>query len=141
MFLGEYEYKIDDKGRVPIPPKFRRDLKDGLVLAPGPEACIVAYGLAEWTKMSESLPAGSLAPSKVRRLSRATFATAFSLTLDGQGRVALPITLREYARIGDELVVVGVNTYLEMWNRELWVAEKAAAQEQAWQIIEGLERR
>jgi len=141
MFLGEYEYKIDDKGRVPVPPKFRRELKDGLVLAQGPETCIVAYGLAEWMKMSESLPAGSLAPSKLRRLGRATFATAFSLNLDGQGRIALPITLREYARIGDELVVVGVNTYLEMWNRELWAAEKAVAQEQSWQIIEGLERR
>ena len=141
MFLGEYEYKIDDKGRVPIPPKFRKDLKDGLVLAPGPETCIVAYAPAEWTKMSESLTSGSLAPAKLRRLGRAIFGNAFSLTLDGQGRVALPITLREYARIGDDLVVVGANTYLEMWNRELWVAEKAAAQEQAWQIIEGLERR
>ena len=140
MFLGEYEYKIDDKGRVPIPPKFRRELKDGLILAPGPETCIVAYGLSEWMKMSENLTAGTLAPSKLRRLGRAIFATAFSLTLDGQGRVALPITLREYARIGDELVVVGANTYLEMWNRELWVAEKTDAQEQAWQIIEGLER-
>ena len=140
MFLGEYEYKIDDKGRVPVPPKFRRELKDGLVLAQGPETCIVAYGLAEWMKMSENLTAGTLAPAKLRRLGRAIFATAFSLTLDGQGRVALPITLREYARIGDELVVVGANTYLEMWNRELWVAEKTDAQEQAWQIIEGLER-
>jgi len=141
MFLGEYEYKIDDKGRAPIPPKFRKELKDGLILAPGPELCIVAYAPTEWMKMSESLTAGSLAPAKLRRLGRAVFATAFSLTLDGQGRVALPITLREYAKIGDELVVVGANTYLEMWNRELWVAEKAAAQEQAWQIIEGLERR
>lgn len=141
MFLGEYEYKIDDKGRVPIPPKFRRELKDGLVLALGPDTCIAGYGLSEWAKMSESLPSGSLAPSKVRRLGRATFATAFSLTLDGQGRVALPITLREYARIGEELVVIGLNSYFEMWNRELWVAEKSAAQEQAWQIIEGLEQR
>jgi MraZ protein len=141
MFLGEYEYKIDDKGRVPIPPKFRRDFKDGLILAPGPETCIVAYAPSEWMKMSESLTSGSLAPAKLRRLGRAIFGNAFNLTLDGQGRVALPITLREYARIGDELVVVGANTYLEMWNRELWVAEKALAQEQAWQIIEGLERR
>ncbi|UCB43830.1 MAG: division/cell wall cluster transcriptional repressor MraZ [Dehalococcoidales bacterium] len=141
MFLGEYEYKIDDKGRVPVPPKFRRELKDGLVLAPGPESCIVAYGLVEWKKMAETLTAGSLAPSKLRRLGRATFATAFSLNLDGQGRVALPITLRQYAQIEDELVVIGANTYFEMWNRELWMAEKADAQEQAWQIIEGLERR
>ena len=141
MFLGEYEYKIDDKGRVPVPPKFRRQLKDGLVLAQGPESCIVAYGLAEWTKMAESLTTGSLAPSKLRRLGRATFAMAYSLNLDGQGRVALPITLREYAQIEDELVVVGVNTCFEMWNKELWATEKALAQEQAWQIIEGLERR
>ena len=141
MFLGEYEYKIDDKGRVPVPPKFRRELKDGIVLALGPETCIVAYGLTEWVKMSEKLTAGSLAPSKLRRLGRSLFGNAFSLNLDGQGRVALPITLREYAHIGDELVVVGANTYFEMWNRELWVAEKAAAQEQAWQIIEGLEQR
>ena len=102
MFLGEYEYKIDDKGRVPVPPKFRRELKDGIVLALGPEMCIVAYGLAEWVKMSEKLTAGSLAPSKLRRLGRSLFGNAFSLTLDGQGRVALPITLREYAHIGDE---------------------------------------
>ncbi len=141
MFLGEYEYKIDDKGRVPVPPKFRRELKDGIVLALGPETCIVAYGLAEWVKMSEKLTAGSLAPSKMRRLGRSLFGNAFSLTLDGQGRVALPITLREYAHIGDEMVIVGANTYFEMWNRELWVAEKVAAQEQAWQIIEGLEQR
>lgn len=141
MFLGEYEYKIDDKGRVPVPPKFRRELKDGIVLALGPETCIVAYGLAEWVKMSEKLTAGSLAPSKLRRLGRSLFGNAFSLNLDGQGRVALPITLREYAHIGDEMVIVGANTYFEMWNRELWVAEKVAAQEQAWQIIEGLEQR
>jgi MraZ protein len=141
MFLGEYEYKIDDKGRVPVPPKFRRELKEGIVLALGPETCIVAYGLAEWVKMSEKLTAGSLAPSKLRRLGRSLFGNAFSLNLDGQGRVALPITLREYAHIGDEMVIVGANTYFEMWNRELWVAEKVAAQEQAWQIIEGLEQR
>ena len=141
MFLGEYEYKIDDKGRAPIPPKFRRELREGLVLTQGAEQCIVAYGVTEWRKMSEGLNAGSLPASKMRRLGRAMFATAFSLSLDGQGRVAVPTTLRQWAQIEDELVIIGANNYFEMWNRELWVAEKADAQEQAWQIIEGLERR
>ena len=50
MFFGEFDYKIDEKGRVPLPPKFRNELKDGVVLSPGVEKCINAYPLAEWKK-------------------------------------------------------------------------------------------
>ena len=66
---------------------------------------------------------------------------AFRLSIDGQRRVALPIPLREYAGIEDEVVIAGANTYLEIWNKEQWEAEKALSQEQAWQIIESLEHR
>jgi len=69
------------------------------------------------------------------------FASAYNLTLDAQGRVSLPPSLRQYAQVSDELVIVGVNTYFELWNKELWVAEKTLGQEQAWQIMEGLEER
>ena len=141
MFLGEYEYRIDEKGRVPVPPKFRKELKDGLVLASGTEQCIVAYSVAEWAKLAESLTTGGLAPSKMRRLNRAFFASAFSLALDGQGRVALPAPLRQSAMIGDEAIIAGANAFFELWNKDLWEAEKSAAREQAWQTIEGLERR
>jgi MraZ protein len=141
MFLGEFEYKIDDKGRVPLPPKFRQELKDGIVLAAGPEKCINAYSLKEWNKLAESLTGGTIAASKMRRLNRAFFASAFNLSIDKQGRIALPIPLREYAGIGDEVVIAGVNTCLELWNKEQWEAEKAVSQEQSWQIIESLEHR
>jgi len=140
MFSGEFEYKIDEKGRVPVPPKFRRELKDGVVLVPGVERCINIYTPPEWKKLATALTADSMAPTKLRRLTRAVFATAFSLNIDGQGRVALPVPLREYAGIEDEVVVAGVNTYLELWDKEQWEAEKAVSQEQAWQIIESLER-
>ncbi|UCC17225.1 MAG: division/cell wall cluster transcriptional repressor MraZ [Dehalococcoidales bacterium] len=140
MFLGEFEYKIDEKGRVPIPPKFRRDLKDGVVLSAGPEKCIIAYSIPEWNKLAESLTSGTIAASKLRRLNRAFFATAFNIAIDNQGRIALPVPLREYAGIEDELIVAGVNTYLELWNKEQWESEKSISQEQAWQIIESLER-
>ncbi len=140
MFFGEFEYKIDQKGRVPLPPRFRRELKDGVVLMPGVEKCVWAYPLAEWKKLAASLTTGSFTPSKLRRLNRAIFATAFYLSIDGQGRIALPIPLREYAEIVDEVVIAGANTYLEIWNIVLWEEEKAASQEQAWQIIESLER-
>ena len=141
MFLGEFEYKIDEKGRVPIPPKFRRELEEGVILAPGAEKCINVYGPSEWTKLADSLTTGSVTPSKLRKLNRAIFATAFSLNIDGQGRIALPAPLRQYAGIADEVVVAGANTYLELWNKELWELEKATSQEQVWQIIESLERR
>ena len=141
MFLGEFEYKIDDKGRVPIPPKFRRELREGLILIPGPEKCIVAYTPAEWKKLAESLTTGSVTPNKMRRLNRAIFATAFNLNIDGQGRIALPVTLRQYAGIDDDVVIAGANTCLELWSKELWAIEKATSQEQAWQIIESMERR
>jgi MraZ protein len=140
MFLGEFEYKIDEKGRVPIPPKFRRELREGVVLATGPENCILAYSQAEWKKLASTLTSGTIAASKLRRLNRAIFATAFSLNIDKQGRIALPVPLRDYAGIEDELVIAGVNTYLELWNKELWESEKTISQEQAWQIIESLER-
>jgi len=67
-------------------------------------------------------------------------ATAFSLNIDGQGRIALPISLRQYAGIQDEVVIAGVNTCIELWNKEQWESEKSISHEQAWQIIESLER-
>ena len=140
MFYGEFEYKLDQKGRVPIPPKFRRELKEGMVLAPGIEKCIIIYPRAEWNKLATTLTSGSVTPSKLRRLNRAIFATAFSTSIDAQGRIALPVPLREYAEIVDEVIIAGANAYLELWNKVHWEEEKASSQEQAWQIIESLER-
>ena len=140
MFLGEFEYKIDEKGRVLVPPRFRRELREGMVLMPGVEKCVNLYPLSEWRKVAATLTTGSITRNKLRRLNRAIFATAFNLTIDGQGRIALPVTLREYSGIDDEVVVVGVNTYLELWNKEQWEAEKAFSLEQASQNIESLEQ-
>jgi MraZ protein len=139
MFFGEFDYKVDEKGRVPIPPKFRNELLDGVVLTAGIEKCINAYPLAEWTKLADSLTTGPITRSKLRRLNRAIFAAAFSLNIDGQGRLALPSQLKEYAEIKDETVVAGVNNYFELWNKQRWAEEKATSREQAWQIMESLE--
>lgn len=140
MFLGEFEYKIDEKGRVPIPPKFRGLLKAGMVLTLGVEGCITAYPIKEWEKLAATLTAGSIAPSKLRMLNRAVFSTAFSLRIDGQGRIALPVPLKQHAEIVSEVIIIGANNYLEFWNKVRWEEEKAMAQEQAWQLLEGLER-
>jgi MraZ protein len=139
MFFGEFEYKVDDKGRVPIPPKFRNELKDGIVLAPGVENCVTAYTIPEWKKLADTLTNNSLTRSKMRRLNRALFSLAFSTKLDNQGRIAIPAPLKEHAGLADDVVIAGSNTYLEIWNKAAWEEEKNISQQQAWQIIESLE--
>src|SRR4030042_3033768 len=133
MFYGEFDYKVDDKGRVPIPPRFRNALKDGLILTVGAEKCITAYTAVEWKKLSSTLTSNPLTRSKMRRLNRALFAQAFVANIDGQGRIAVPAPLREHAQITDDVVIVGLNTNLEIWNKALWEEEKNISQEQAWQ--------
>jgi MraZ protein len=141
MFYGEYDYKLDEKGRVPVPPKFRNALKDGLVLTVGAEKCITAYTVTEWKKLSASLTGSSLTRSKMRRLNRALFAMAFVAKVDRQGRVALPAPLRERAQITEDVAIIGLNMNLEIWDKALWEEEKNISQEQAWQIIESLENK
>ena len=139
MFLGEYEYKVDNKGRLPLPPKFRQELAGELVLTKGLEKCIAIYTTAEWHKVADTLSAQAVPSSKFRTMNRAMFGTAFSLSLDGQGRIALPSLLRNHAGIGDTAIVAGANNCIEIWNPILWESEKTAAEEQLWQIIETLE--
>jgi MraZ protein len=140
MFFGEFGYRMDEKGRIPLPPRFRTQLKDGLVLIPGVDNCITAYTLSEWTRIAESLNSNStVTPSKLRQLNRALFSTAFHINVDGQGRVSLPVQLREHAGIEEEVIVVGANNYLELWNKEAWEKEKASSREKVWQIIETME--
>jgi MraZ protein len=138
MFFGEYVYKIDDKGRVPLPPKFRRDMRDSVVLTKGTEKCIRAYPLAEWTRLAAELAAKAVTSSSQRKLNRAVFGTAFSATFDKQGRIPLPLPLRLHAEIGDAVVVVGVNQSVELWNEDLWKTERASSEEQAEQILESM---
>jgi len=137
MFFGEYPYKVDEKGRVPLPPKFRRQMREGVILAKGMgEKCIAVYPVAEWKRLSDSLAAKAVTQANLRKLNRAIFGSAFSTSFDGQGRITLPYPLRDYAGIGDTAIVVGANKCVELWCEGEWKAEKTSAEEQASQIIE-----
>ena len=140
MFLGEYEHKIDPKGRVAIPPKFRGEFWEGIVLGRGLDRCIIAYPPPLWKEVSDKYHPLPTALSKERRMSRTIFAPSFNLELDEQGRVVLPPPLRQYAEIKETVIIAGINNYLEIWSKELWEEEQALMEEQAWQIAEGMER-
>jgi MraZ protein len=139
MFLGEYELRIDYKGRVAIPVKFREAFRAGLVLSRGFDRCLNIYTMVEWGKVADrlsSLPVTRLNP---RRIARFTFSGAFDLEPDRQGRVVLPLSLRQYAGINDEAVMVGSHSHLQIWSRELWIAEKQYMAEHAAEIAEAIE--
>jgi len=138
MFFGEYPYKVDEKGRLPLPPKFRRDMKETAILTRGSEKCVAIYPLAEWKRLADSLAAKTVTSANLRKLNRAIFGSAFSVSFDKQGRITLPFPLRNYADIGDTVVVVGANQCVELWNEKSWKAEKESAEEQATQIMESL---
>jgi MraZ protein len=139
MFLGEYELRIDPKGRLAIPTKFRDAFRGGLVISRGFDRCVNIHTLAEWERVAEdlvSLPTTQLNP---RRIARFTFSGAFDLELGRQGRIVMPLALRQYADIGDEVVLVGVYSYLQVWARHLWETEKQFVAEHAADIAEGVQ--
>ncbi len=140
MILGEYEYRIDQKGRVAVPAKLRKEFQGGLVLTRGFDKCMLVYPVAEWQRICDSFADLPTTRDRNRRLIRLTFANAFSAELDGQGRVALPLPLREYAQIKEVAVMAGANKYLEIWGKDLWEQEKLRMDE-AWRIAEGVELR
>ncbi len=141
MFLGTYEHRIDPRGRVAIPAKFREELRHGLVLAQGFDHCINVYPLKTWQQMAEKHASPLIAKEKLRRMSRFIYSPAFTEELDRLGRVLLPSPLRQYAQIKDVVVIAGINTYVEIWSKEHWDEEKALMDEQGWQIAEGMELR
>ena len=138
MFLGEFELRIDHKGRVAIPARFRDAFRAGLVLSRGFDKCLIVYTMAEWERVADelvSLPVTQLNP---RRIARFTFSGAFDLELDRQGRIILPPALRQYAGINDEVVVVGSYSHLQIWSKENWVAEKKFMTEHVAEIAEAV---
>ena len=141
MLLGTYEHRIDPRGRIAIPARFREELKPGLVLSQGFDRCINLYPLKTWQEMADKYAAPLITREKLRRRSRFIFSPAFTEELDRLGRVLLPAPLRQYAQIKDVVVIAGVNTYIEIWSKDNWDVEKAATDEQGWQIAEGMELR
>ncbi len=141
MFSGEFEHSIDQKGRIAIPARFRDQFREGIVLVQGFDPCVVAYPKAEWAKMAERMAALPSTRANYRRLNRSFFGSSYDGELDRQGRVVLPPVLRQYSRINSAAIIVGVNSYLEIWSAELWTQEKTTAEAQSWQIAETIEVR
>ncbi len=130
MFLGEYQYTIDDKGRLTIPAKFRRPLLNGLVITRGLDRNLTIYPLDEWAKLVEKIESLPLGDPQARKLRRLIFAGASDVEPDKQGRVNIPAYLLEYGAISKEVIVAGVNAYIELWAPEQWQSVRLALEDE-----------
>jgi MraZ protein len=120
VFLGQYSHTLDAKGRITIPARFREELDSGLVITRGYDPCLIAYPEAEWIKLAKKIAEVPKTNHMARSYGRFVFGGASEATLDSAGRVLIPPFLREYAHLEQEAIVVGVNTYIEIWEPEIW---------------------
>lgn len=126
MFLGEYQYSVDDKGRLIIPSKFRKPLLEGLVITRGLDHNLVIYPMDEWEKLVEKINRLPYADPQARNFRRLVYSGASDIEPDKQGRINVPTYLLEYAQITKEVVVVGVHGYIELWSPERWISVREA---------------
>lgn len=120
MFLGTHSPRLDDKGRLFLPAKYRDELSGGLVITKGQERCLYVFGLEEFQRITEALRTAPVTAKAVRDYSRVFFASASDESPDKQGRVTIPPALRTYAGLTRDCVVVGANTRLEIWDATAW---------------------
>ncbi|MBI2953134.1 MAG: division/cell wall cluster transcriptional repressor MraZ [Chloroflexi bacterium] len=138
MFMGEFEHTLDDKGRLAIPAKFRSKFVDGLVLTRGLDGCLFVYTAAEWAALADKIGRLPLAKADARSFQRMMFSGATDCQLDQQGRFVIPGFLREYSGLVDEVVIIGVNTRLEIWGKERWHEIRDKVEEESGFIAEQL---
>lgn len=118
--MGEYNHTIDTKSRLIIPSKFRETLGDTFVITKGLDGCLFVYDNREWAAFEEKLKALPLTNKDARQFVRFFLAGAAEVEVDKQGRILVPSTLREFAKIEKEVVLVGVASRIEIWSKEKW---------------------
>jgi len=136
MFIGEYQHTVDEKGRLAIPVKFRKKLVKGAVVTRGLDSCLFVYTPEEWKKLAARLAELPFSQANTRAFSRLMLAGAMDVEIDGQGRVVLPEYLRHYAGLGKEVVVAGLYSRLEIWDRSNWEKYKAETEKNSNDIAE-----
>ncbi|MDA1279323.1 MAG: division/cell wall cluster transcriptional repressor MraZ [Chloroflexi bacterium] len=140
IFAGEYEHRIDPQGRVAIPSRFKLAFIDGIVLGRAYDNCVVAYTSDEWERAASDIAQQPNTTATARRLARFTFSGAYVGTLDRNGRVVIPAQLREYAGLGEDVVIVGTGRFIEIWSTAAWAEERRTLDTEAANIAESAPR-
>ena len=120
MLIGEYEHSIDTKGRLIMPAKLREDMGEKFIVTKGLDGCLFGFSQKEWANFEEKLKTLPLTNKNARDFVRFFLSGAIECEIDKQGRFLISSNLRQYAQMDKEVVIIGVGTRIEIWNREAW---------------------
>ncbi len=138
MFLGQYERSLDEKSRVAIPAELRSGLGTGAVITRSFDNCLCIYPASRWEVLANALDDFPQVRSEARILARSLFGGAVPCDFDRQGRIVVPAFLREHAGISGEIIIVGVNSHVEVWSRDAWLEQKQRFEKESAQLAEAL---
>jgi MraZ protein len=142
VLLGTHTPKLDEKGRLILPAKFRDELGDGVVITRGQERCLYVFSSKEFASVHEKIRQAPVTNEEARRYLRVFLSGATDETPDKQGRVLLPQLLRDYASLSKDLVIIGVGARAEIWDAQTWNDYLARNEDgfssQAEEVIPGL---
>jgi MraZ protein len=136
--MGEYQHSIDEKGRMIIPSKFRDELGSEFVLTRGLDQCVFGYPLNEWKVIEDKLKTLPFTKKDARAFTRFFFSGAAECQLDKQGRVNIASTLRDYAKLEKDCVVIGVSNRIEIWSKSIWEEYFSKSEDSFGEIAESL---
>ncbi|MBI4359339.1 MAG: division/cell wall cluster transcriptional repressor MraZ [Candidatus Nealsonbacteria bacterium] len=138
MFIGEYNYSIDEKKRLSIPAKMRESLGKKAVITRGLDNCLSVYPVKAWEALVEKISKLPLSGADARGFTRFMLTGAMEVTLDNLGRILVPDFLKEYAGLKKRVVIAGVNDRLEVWDETHWKEYKGKTEEAGIDIAERL---
>ncbi|MTD16519.1 division/cell wall cluster transcriptional repressor MraZ [Nakamurella sp. YIM 132087] len=125
-FFGTYTPRMDDKGRVTLPARYRGTFTDGVMVARGQDHCLYVFTPEGFAEHAASAIDAPITDQRARGYQRYLLANADQQIPDGQGRISVPARMREYAGLVKDVVVVGVGRRMELWDADRWAAYEAA---------------
>lgn len=131
MLIGEYTHTLDEKNRMSLPVKFRKEIGSSVVIAPGLDNCLSLFTIKEWQKISSKLSDSSMLASDNRSFSRFMFGQAVDVGVDSQGRILIPENLKNRSKLSSKVVVIGVQNRVEIWNEKTWNDYKKVVEKEA----------
>ena len=138
MFIGEYYYNLDAKGRMAIPSKIRNQVGETLIITRGLDSCLFLYEKKDWEQLAEKIKNLPLSQANSRAFARLMLAGAMEVAIDGQGRILIPDYLRNYADLKKKIVLVGVYDRVEIWDEDNWNTYKNKTERESSEIAEKL---
>ena len=142
LFLGTFDYAMDERGRLPLPPRYRDAFREGIVLSQGsPDKCLRLYTEAAFTALASEYTAESALRRVGRDLRSVFFSRSVHAELDKQNRILIPGPLREYAGLSAKVLVVGAGEYLEIWSPASYESEMARVDGELAAMLESAESR